>query len=144
MEEKVDEILKIVSKLQEEVSGVKTETGSLKSEIISLKTRMDMVEKRLDSQGKQMADGFNALDKKIDKTAIELRVQISNVRDELKTDIRDASDISIRQYNMLGEHFERLYQESKKDRQELHQSVDILSNAFQFNKMEIEKLKTKC
>lgn len=158
MEEKVDEILKIVSKLQAtvldlqaEVSGVKTETGSLKSEvgnlkteIASLKTRMDMVEKRLDSQGKQMADGFNTLDKKIDKTAIELRVQISNVRDELKIDIKDAIDISVRQAMMVSEHCERLYQESKKDRQELHQSVDILSNAFQFNKMEIEKLKSKC
>ena len=134
MEEKVDEILKIVSKLQAtvldlqaEVSGVKTETGSLKSEIISLKTRMDMVEKRLDSQGKQMADGFNTLDKKIDKTAIELRVQMSSVKDELESKINDAIDISSRQYMMVSEHFEKLYQESKKDRQELHQSAKIFA-----------------
>ena len=154
MEEKLDAILNETSNIKVCMDRIEEKLDSQGKKIDSQGKmleeqgkKLDLQEKILEAHGKRIdsqSTHIAALDKKVDKIEIDLRMQIINVKDELMSKIDDAIDINIRQSNMLGMHFEKLYQESKNDREQLHQSVDILSNAIQFNKMEIEKLVAKC
>ena len=105
---------------------------------------MKSVEKRLDAQGEQIANNFNTINDKIDQVAIELRQSIFNLGNEIRKEIRDFKEVNGRQHLEMSEHFEYLYQESKNDREELHQSVNELSKAHKLNRIDIDKLIAKC
>lgn len=137
MEEKLDLLIK-------EIKGLKDEVKGLSIRMDSFEERMDVFEKRLDLQGKQIAENFATLDKKIDDTRLELKREIINQTNEIKKEIRDFKEVNGRQHLKMSENFEYLYQESKNDIEELHQSVNDLSKAHKLNRMDIDKLIAKC
>ncbi len=130
--------------MEEKLDLILNEIKGLKTEVKGLSARMDIVEKRLDAQGEQIANNFNTINDKIDQVAIELRQSIFNLGNEIRKEIRDFKEVNGRQHLEMSEHFEYLYQESKNDREELHQSVNELSKAHKLNRIDIDKLIAKC
>ena len=139
------------------------EIKDLKGEMKILNTRMDVFEEKLEKTKielkQELAETKEELRQELAETKVELKQElkqdIKDVRIELKRDIlgqknelveqiQDFKEINTREHTEMIEYFQSLYQESKKDRKELHQNVNDLSAAHKLNRMDIDKLMSKC
>lgn len=128
------------------------EIKDLKGEMKVLNTRIDVFEEKLEKTKIELKQELaetkvelkQELKQDIKDVRIELKRDILGQKNELVEQIQDFKEINTREHTEMREYFQSLYQESKKDRKELHQNVNDLSAAHKLNRMDIDKLMSKC
>ena len=91
--------------------------------------------KQHDEQFEKVDDNFDVIKKEINEWKKELGIEIAKSARRIEEQIQDQTQINSRQHEDIRRVIEERYQESKKDRENLHQGQHALLGRIEMNDM---------